>query len=166
MLPLQLIEIAINKALTYNSASTTDIPKLEGTQFKVNIELPAKPTLVEAAESLLSLPALTSDNQLAFMLCFESGQVVITQDISAAVDVSISGNPPAIVRWLMGSESTSGITVNGELSTLQAIQTWLTRLDIDWEDLIADSIGDTPVATAKMAKQELQRLFNVVRNNS
>ena len=162
MLGLQLIEIAINKALPYNSAGTESLKKLNGTSFKVSIDLPEKPALVEGIEALLSIEPLTKSNQFEFIISFLSTEIVISQDSSIQTSAGIAGNPPAVFRWLMGSDSNSGININGELATLQAIQKWLSTVDIDWEDLLADSIGDTPVATAKMAKQELERLLKVV----
>lgn len=163
MLALQLAEISLNKVLQYNKEASTQLDALGVINVAVGIQLPPKPTAVKAVESLLSLPPLTEDDYFNFYICINNQQIILTQDNSTDAHIKISGNPPAIIKWLLGNENVSGIEIHGDISQIKQLQQWLQSVDIGWEDLIADILGDLPVAAAKTAKKEAERLFTTLK---
>jgi ubiquinone biosynthesis protein UbiJ len=73
----------------------------------------------------------------------------ITRKWTGKPDVSVRGTPLAVLGLLKrGSEQVTqkigaGVDVQGDLDVLQHIQRLAGDFDLDWEDLLAERIGDT-----------------------
>ncbi len=83
----------------------------------------------------------------------------INQQCDAEADVTLTGSAMAFVKLGTagigsGVLSDGRVTMQGDTETGQAFQKVLSQLDIDWEELLARYIGDTPARKAG----------NVVRN--
>ena len=68
-------------------------------------------------------------------------------DYDNKADVTISGNPPAFLRLVMG-ERAQGVFANGEMQISgdlelgQRFQHIMKKLDIDWEEIASRYVGD------------------------
>jgi ubiquinone biosynthesis protein UbiJ len=75
------------------------------------------------------------------------GGLQMRPDYDDTADVTISGNPPAFLRLVMG-ERAQGVFANGEMQISgdlelgQRFQRILKKLDIDWEEIASRFVGD------------------------
>lgn len=85
----------------------------------------------------------------------------LTSECVAEPDVTLTGPLTAFIR-LAKSDSQSNVLTDGQISVHgsaeagQALQNILSRLDIDWEELLSGFVGDTPA----------RKIGNVVRDLS
>ena len=59
------------------------------------------------------------------------------------VDLAVRGHPAAFVRYVLCNQA-SDIHLEGNGEVAQGLRDFLATLDIDWEELLARVIGDTP----------------------
>ena len=62
---------------------------------------------------------------------------------SETPDLAIRGHAAAFVRYALDGR-TDGIHLEGKAEAAQQLRAFLTRLDIDWEALLAERVGGTP----------------------
>ena len=79
----------------------------------------------------------------------ELDAVVLTQEPPANIDVQIEGAPMALLGLLfakdaMQSAQSSGIKIQGDLRTARQFSETMANLEIDWEDILAQYVGDFP----------------------
>lgn len=78
------------------------------------------------------------------------------------VDISFSGNPPAMLRMINAMRRGAGapvedVRVTGDLSLLESLKSAFQRLDIDLEELLSRYVGD-------VAAHEIGRVVGAVRD--
>lgn len=87
--------------------------------------------------------------RLTLYMSPSSAGLEIKQQCDAEADVTLTGSAMAFVKLgtagiASGVLSEGRITMQGDTETGQAFQKALSQLDIDWEELLARYIGDTP----------------------
>jgi ubiquinone biosynthesis protein UbiJ len=146
---LNLIELAINGALEFDPRAQRDLAKLHGKTMTLEIKpIPQK-------ISICPMP-----HGLEF------------SNASGATDVTLSATIGALVKigrdGLDDAELDSGeLEINGDPIVGQRFARILSQLDIDWEGLLAQRIGETPavlisggLGRAKEIAQESKTLFS------
>jgi ubiquinone biosynthesis protein UbiJ len=88
--------------------------------------------------------------------------LAITRDIEGSADVVLSGSLLSFARLgttgaSSGVLSSGQILMQGDVDTGQAFQKILAQLDLDWEELIARFIGDTPARKTGNILRELNQ---------
>ncbi|ARU55089.1 sterol-binding domain protein [Oleiphilus messinensis] len=80
----------------------------------------------------------------------ESGKLSLQRHWDAEVDATIRGKPLDLARMALSKDklaviqSTHSIEIEGDLSLIEAFQKIISTLDIDWEQALAEVIGDVP----------------------
>lgn len=121
------LESAINTLLQSDTVTCQALKRLTG-----------KVIQIEATDLRLSI----------FIIPFNAG-VQLQAHIEGVADVTLSGSSNRLLQ-LISSENKAehffgnGITVSGETSLANQFQQLLAETDIDWEALLAGSIGDLP----------------------
>lgn len=146
---LNLIELAINRALEFDPRAQGDLAKLHGKTMTLEI----KP-----------LPQKISISPMPYGLEFSNE--------SGTTDVTLSATIGALVKigrdGLDDAELESGeLEINGDPIVGQRFARILSQLDIDWEGLLAQHIGETPavlisggLVKAKEIAQESKSVFS------
>ena len=75
------------------------------------------------------------------------GGFLIRPDHDGKVDVTITGNPPAFLKLVMGEfaptlTGTGQMQITGDLELGQRFQKILKNVDIDWEEYLSRYVGD------------------------
>ena len=161
MILLQAAENLINQALAYDNSNGELLQPLAGTIAKVSVSTLKVPDLAVKIAQQLSLPE--PPPQLVFYALLKTDQLILTEDCQQEADVSLSGNPSDLLNWLKGGTNTTGVNVSGDLGILKQIQTLLKSLDIDWESMLADQIGDFPVALLSSVGKEIKQGLDALR---
>lgn len=146
---LNLIELTINSALEFDPRAQHDLAKLHGKTMTLEI----KP-----------IPQKISISPMPHGLEFS--------DESGATDVTLSATIGALVKigrdGLDDAELEAGeLEINGDPIVGQRFARILSQLDIDWEGLLAQRIGETPavllsggLGRAKEIAQESKTVFS------
>jgi len=116
------LETLLSQALRWNPSSSQTLQKLSGKIIRIEtsgIEL-----------------TLFPDNQGIIVLSHYDGDV----------DVCISGAPFTLLRLLLQDEASNNpdVTIKGKMSLAQHLFQLLKELDIDWEEQLAQRLGDIP----------------------
>lgn len=83
-------------------------------------------------------------NKTIFISFSEKG-IHLSAEHQENFNSKISGGPFSLLNILLSqSLDVSGVYIEGEISTAQQLKTFAESLDIDWESLLADYMGDTP----------------------
>ncbi len=126
-----LLELASNKALEYDTASLARLEKLRGKVMTLHIKnLDKSITITPQAEGLeLSANALVS------------ADVTLSTTLAAMVKISRDG--------LENAELESGeLEMSGDPIVGQRFAQVMADLNIDWEAMLAEQIGDAPARAA------------------
>ena len=95
---------------------------------------------------------------------FKENTVAICDDYQGDVNVTLSGGPFSLLAILIKKDLTvSGVTIDGEIETAQRAKNLAEQLDIDWEDLLASKIGDTPAYHLHKMGNKLKGYFETQR---
>ena len=168
MILLQAAENLVNQALDYDNSNGDQLQQLAGTIAKVSVSTLPLPSFAIQIAQQLSLPE--PPPQLQFYALLKADQIILTQDCQQEEDVSLAGNPQDLLNWLKGNSQATGVKISGDLGVLKQIQSLLQALDIDWETMLADQIGDFPMAlltsVGKEIKQGLESAFRPIKPTS
>lgn len=87
-----------------------------------------------------------SDGPVLYFIPSEGG-LQMRSEHDGQADVTISGNPPAFMRLLMGERAQGAFAngqmqISGDLELGQRFQRVLKKLDIDWEEVMSRYVGD------------------------
>lgn len=139
-------EVILNDALRLDAASLQEFRKLGRCRVKFTIT-PLGDTFYLLTGYPLKLSIARTDNP----------------------DLSVSGTPPAILRFLRGtanrSVSNSGLSITGNQELAQRLQEIGRQLDIDWEAKLAEMIGSIPAHFAGAKMRELSKALGYVKQN-
>lgn len=129
---LAAAEQIINKALDYDPATQDAIDRLDGKVVRIESILPAFDLFVVHA----------------------GRQILLHSHWENAPDTTLSGTLPALIRMAAEgggdrlSLANSGVHTRGDEDVLRQLSSLLKHLDIDWEGLLANVVGDIPAHTA------------------
>lgn len=86
--------------------------------------------------------------ELSFTLFPDNQGIIILNHYEGEVDVHIQGTPFTLLRSFLQHETTllnnSDVIIKGKISIAQQFVQILQGLDIDWEEQIAQQLGDIP----------------------
>lgn len=119
------LESAINSALKYDPGTRARLAKFEGRVLALDLSVP----------------------RLDFYLLFAGGEVQVLNRWEGEVTTELAGSALAFVRLLRDADATPaklGVTVVGSSAFLAELQAALRDLDIDWEEPLAQLLGDVP----------------------
>ncbi len=150
---LSLIELAGNKALDYDSATQTRLQKLQGKTMTLHIKtLDQSLSLMPRAEGLefSSQPPKHVD-------------VTLSTTLGAMIKISRDGLEDAELQ--AGELEMSGDPIIG-----QRFAQVIAGLDIDWQSLLAEQIGEAPARTVttvaghakELAQESRERMHHLV----
>jgi len=84
-------------------------------------------------------------------------------------DLSVSGTPTAILRFLRGTANTgtsnSGLSIAGNQELAEKLQKIGRQLDIDWEAKLAEMVGSIPAHFAGAKVREMAEALSYVKQN-
>ncbi len=127
------IEIAVNKALTYDAGTQEALKKLENKRLKIEITEPKS----------------------SFYFQFNNGEVCVLAYCETKIDCTLRGSLKNIVALVLQDDihnlTNSGVEVKGDVALLMQISKIAKRVDIDWEEALTDVTGD--LAGHQIAKQ-------------
>lgn len=131
MIPDQLLRLAeagINKALATDSLAGSELASLQGSIFAIECQSPPVPVSLAATESGVSL-----SNGVV-----EDASVVLVGTLPALMSLATS------IAKDQSDFSSSGVEIRGDVGALLQLSRTLSRLDIDWEDILGSFIGEIP----------------------
>lgn len=119
------LETLLNQALRWDQPSLQALNKLSGKIIRIE------------------------SSGIDISLFIENQGVIILSDYDGEVDVHISGAPVTLLGILLwqGEATLSNnpeVTISGEMNLAQQLLQLLKRLDIDWEEQLAQRLGDFP----------------------
>lgn len=151
MIPDQLLRLAeagINKALQTDSLASSELASLQGKTFAVECQSPPIP---------ISLAA-------------DSSGVTLSNGVSEQADVVLVGTLPSLMNLAssivrdQSDFSSSGVEIRGDVGSLLQLSRSLSRLDIDWEDLLGNLIGEIPARLFFLGLERSKQNFPVIKD--
>jgi ubiquinone biosynthesis accessory factor UbiJ len=136
---LNFAETAINRAIKTDALAATELATLAGKSFAVECQKPP----IE-----LSLSADTEG-------------ITLSDGIDENASVILAGNLPALMSLATSVAkdksdfANSGVEIRGDVGALLQLSRVLSRLDIDWEDLLGSLIGEIPARLLFLGKERL-----------
>lgn len=107
-----------------------------------------------------SLEVRATGTGLALRVSVEGGRLVITSRGDEGADVSVEGPPASLLAALLqrtgDSFSGADVAVTGDVAVLQRLRAVFSRLEVDWEEQLAQLVGD--VAAHQMGNAVRQGL--------
>lgn len=122
------LETAVNTALKYDPGTRARLAELSGEVLALELSAP----------------------RLHLFLCIEDEWVAVRHQWEGEVTTELRGSATAFLRLLRDTGVTPaslGVTVIGSSTFLAELQEILHDLDIDWEEPLAQLIGDVPAHT-------------------
>ena len=133
------LETLLNQALRLDPTSLHALSKLSGKIIRIEV----------------------SGMSLVFILFIDDQGITVLSNYDGEVDVRICGAPFTLLRLLLQNETTLSdspdVTINGEIGTALQWFSILKELDIDWEEQLAQGLGDVPA-------HQLSTLFRQCQN--
>ncbi len=143
MIPDQLLrfaESAINKALKTDSLAASELASLQGKTFAIECQSPPVP---------ISLSA-------------DAEGVALSNGISEEASVILVGTLPALMTLASSIArdesdfSSSEVEIRGDVGALLQLSRAMSRLDIDWEDIVGSFIGEIPARLFFLGLERIQ----------
>lgn len=123
VLLLSQLEALAHKVLEYSPATRLQLKRLEGKVAQITLTAPRLEVFIE----------LDADN------------LRLTQHCELPVAVHIQGSAPALLRQMLQPgqfRAGAGVSVEGDTALAQTLSQMARQLDFDWEELLAQHIGD------------------------
>ncbi|MBC6427861.1 MAG: SCP2 sterol-binding domain-containing protein [Cellvibrionales bacterium] len=107
---------------------------------------PANAAALESLDGRCIAVACTAP-PLHFVLYIESPHIRVAAPTDKAADLRICGTLDALLRWLTAPADSAaggghGIDIAGDAGLLLAAQRLVRQLEVDWEALLAERVGD------------------------
>jgi ubiquinone biosynthesis accessory factor UbiJ len=125
-LTLAHLESAMNRALAYSLKWPEYARGLNHTILRCEIPILQQQVFVHIENSFISLSSKGPDQ----------------------VDLVITATPSALLEMAQSKKAGTNIHISGNAALAQTLQQAIHHLDIDWEGLLADQIGDIPARQA------------------
>ncbi len=120
------LETQLNQALHWDQSSLEVLNKLSGKIIRIEL----------------------SGFDLNFTLFPDNQGVIVLSDYNGEVDVRMSSAPFTLLRLLVQQEVTLSnnpdITITGDIDIAQQLLQLLRELNIDWEEQLAQHLGEVP----------------------
>lgn len=144
---LDLLELASNKALEHDPSTLERLVKLEGKTMTLNIK--------SIGQSLSVTP-------------YQEG-LEFTHDAPEKVDVTLSATVGAMIKisrdGMENAELEPGeLEIAGDPIVGQRFAQVISELDIDWEALLAEKIGESPAKTIRFAASQAREFADESRD--
>lgn len=139
---LGFAESAINRALETDSLAASELSSLQGKVFAIECQSPALPI------------SLYTDSE---GVGFSNG---IREDASVVLAGSLP-NLMTLAAALARDESdfsSSGVEIRGDVGALLQLSRVLSRLDIDWEEILGSFIGEIPARLFFLGLERIQEV--------
>lgn len=95
-----------------------------------------------------------------YFCIFTNETVQIHDHHDGAVNAKLTGGAFSLLAILLKKDlSVSGVSIEGEIDTAQQAKNFAEKLDIDWEDLLASKIGDSPAYHIHKIGRHLKNYF-------
>lgn len=137
---LGLIEAAANRMMQYDADIRPRLDALNGRTVKV---------------ALLGVG-------IEFYVVIQDARMIFLEQCSQPEDVSIQGTPSAFTQLAVNGSSHNlpdGMRLSGDMKTAQQFQALIQALDIDWEEILAQSIGDVAARQVGLFADSAKRWF-------
>jgi ubiquinone biosynthesis protein UbiJ len=125
-LSLAHLERGINQALAYSLQWPEYAARLNHTKLRCEIPMLHKQVFVQIENSLVSFSSQGPEQ----------------------VDLVITATPSALLEMAQSKKAGTNIHISGNAALAQTLQQAIHHLNIDWEGLLADQIGDIPARQA------------------
>ena len=97
---------------------------------------------------------------------FSKNGVRLKNTIETEANTTISGGPFSLLNILLTKNlNISGVKIEGEIDTAQQAKTLAENLDIDWEELLAGKIGNSPAYHISKVGRKIKNYFTDQREN-
>lgn len=95
---------------------------------------------------------------------FKENTIDIRDHYEGSVNAALSGGPFSLLAILLKKDlNVTGVSIKGEIATAQQAKNFAEALDIDWEDLLANKIGDSPAYYVHKIGRRLKTYFGKQR---
>lgn len=134
------LEIALSRALTRQPAARDELARLAGRSLVIHVR----------------------ELDLSLALRPQADALRVDDEAEADPDVRLSGSLRDFARNVFGSGDTlgGGIRIEGDAGLAQSFARMLQRADFDFEDWLAQQVGDVP---AELAGRFARRAWGVLR---
>lgn len=151
MIPDQLLrfaESAINKALKTDSLAASELASLQGKTFAIECQSPPVPLSLSA-----DAEGVTLSNGIAEEAC-----VVLVGTLPTLMTLASS------IARDESDFSSSGVEIRGDVGALLQLSRAMTRVDIDWEDIVGSFIGEIPARLFFLGLERVQEQKPVIKD--
>lgn len=141
------LERAINKALSMDPAASKKLKPLSGCILEINIESLKQSLFIGA-----------KDGEVLLLSADKAPTVTLSGSVSALIKLALLKDSSTLFKQRQ-------IAFSGDAVRAQQIQIFASSLNVDWEGLLADVIGDTPARFLSTGtRQSLMFLQNFSQN--
>ena len=81
---------------------------------------------------------------LTMFFCFQEQRVTVTDRYDGEVDARVRGSVKALVNAAHSSDLSESIEISGDVELTHVVRQLITSVNIDWEELLAQRVGDIP----------------------
>lgn len=141
-----IIEKVINQTIQFDPKTPHYLEKLHQKYLKINIE--------------------GLSRTQTFFVHFTKTKIHFSKTHQGEIDATIQGNRAAFISFALNKDIhkalKAGLSLEGDMETLQIIQEWFRALDIDWEEILSKATGDAlanPIANLIKGIAKKQRQF-------
>ena len=139
---LGFAESAINRALDTDALAASELSTLRDKVFAIECLSPALP----------------------ISLYTDSEGIGLSNGIREDASVVLSGSLPSLMTLAAGLArnesdfSSSGVEIRGDVGALLQLSRVLSRLDIDWEEILSSFIGEIPARLFFLGLERIQKI--------
>lgn len=91
---------------------------------------------------------------------FNESDIQLSHDCDTKPNTTISGGPFSLLALAKAKDTQiSGVTIEGEIDTVQCIKQLSDDLALDWEGQLAEVVGDTPAYHINKVGKKLKSIF-------
>ncbi len=144
---LRFAETAINRALETDSLAASELITLQGKIFAIECQSPPLP---------LSLSA-------------DAEGVTLSNGIADEASVVLVGTLPALMTLASSIArdesdfSSSGVEIRGDVGALLQLSRAMSRLDIDWEEIVGSFMGEIPARLFFLGLERIQEKKPIIK---
>lgn len=146
---IELIELACNNALEHDAATRQRLTRLNGKIMSLEIKTPA---------------GSTSIGPQSISICPQPHGLEISSEQNDSPDVTLRATLPALLKisrdGMENADLMPGeLEINGDAIVGQRFAQVIAELDIDWEGMMAEHIGETPAGVLNMGFGKAKEIF-------
>jgi|TARA_B110000483_G_scaffold141911_1_gene169431 ubiquinone biosynthesis protein UbiJ len=144
---LRLAESTINKALKTDSLAASELASLQGKTFAIECQSPP----------------------MSISLSADAEGVVLSNGICEEASVILVGTLPTLMTLASSIArdesdfSSSAVEIRGDVGALLQLSRAMSRLDIDWEDIVGSFIGEIPSRLLFLGLERIQEKKPIIK---